>query len=74
MAEVVSLVLTLIIVGLLVPTGILYLYTGQFTSVNISGVVYVFGDVVDPVIVTLFTVILPIVIMIAIMVRFIPKK
>ena len=73
MKSVVGLVLSLIIVGMLVPTGIIYLYAGQFANVTIGGASYIFGDVVDPVIVTLFTVILPIVVMIGIMTKFISK-
>ena len=74
MGQIIGLVLSLIITGMLVPTGILYLYAGQFVNVTVGGVVYIFKDVVDPVIVTLFTVILPIVIMIAIMMKYVPKK
>ena len=74
MKSVIGLVLSLIIVGMLVPTGILYLYAGQFVNITVGGVTYVFGTVLDPVIVTLFCTILPIVIMIGIMIRFIPKK
>ena len=74
MKSVVGLVLSLIIVGMLVPTGIVYLYAGQFANVTVGGVSYIFGDVVDPVITTLFTVILPIVIMIGIMTKFIGKR
>ena len=74
MKSVIGLVLSLIIVGMLVPTGILYLYVGQFTNICIRGYWYQFADVLDPVIVTLFCTILPIVIMIGIMIKFIPKK
>ena len=74
MKSVIGLVLSLIIVGMLVPTGILYLYAGQFVNITVGGSTYVFGTVLDPVIVTLFCTILPIVIMIGIMIRFIPKN
>ena len=74
MKSVIGLVLSLIIVGMLVPTGILYLYAGQFVNITVNSTTYVFGDVMDPVIVTLFCTILPIVIMIGIMIRFVPKK
>ena len=74
MKSVIGLVLSLIIVGMLVPTGLLYLYAGQFINVTIGGETYVFGTVMDPVITTLFTVILPIVIMIGIMTKFISKR
>ena len=73
MSEIIGLVLSLIITGLLVPTGILYLYIGQFVNVTVGGVTYVFGEVVDPVITTLFTVILPIVIMVSIMIKYVPR-
>ena len=74
MSEIIGLVLSLIITGLLVPTGILYLYIGQFVNVTVGGVTYTFGDVVDPVITTLFTVILPIVIMVSIMIKYVPRS
>ena len=74
MASIIGLVLSLIVTGLLVPTGILYLYVGQFVNVTVGGITYTFGTVVDPIIVTLFCTILPIVIIIAIMVRYVPRN
>ena len=72
--QIIGLVLSLIITGMLVPTGILYIVTGQYTNISIGGIWYQFADVIDPVVVTLFCVILPIVIMIAIMMKYVPKK
>ena len=69
---IIGLVMALIIMGLMLPMGILYLYTAQFVNVTVGGVVYTFGEVVDPTLVTLLTVILPIIIFISVMVKFFP--
>ena len=61
-----DLLISLILTGMLLPMGILYLYTGQFVNVTVGGSTYTFGTVVDPILVTLLTVILPIVILIAV--------
>lgn len=72
--KITNLVLGLIITGLLLPTGLLYLYTGQYQTVEVGGVNYTLGTVMDPTIITLFTVILPIIILIGIVMYYIPKK
>jgi len=61
-----DLLISLILTGMLLPMGILYLYTGQYVNISIRGTYYMFGSVVDPILVTLLTVILPIVILIAV--------
>lgn len=61
-----DLLISLILTGMLLPMGILYLYTGQYVNVTVGGSTYTFGSVVDPILVTLLTVILPIIILIAV--------
>lgn len=72
--KITNLVLGLIITGLLLPTGLLYLFTGQYQTVLVGGVNYTLGEVMDPTVITLFTVILPIIILISIVMYYIPKK
>ena len=72
--KITNLVLGLIITGMLLPMGLLYLYTGQYVTVEVSGVNYTLGEVMDPTVVSLFTVILPIIILIGIVMYYIPKK
>jgi len=72
--KITNLVLGLIITGMLLPMGLLYLYAGQYVSVVVSNTTYVLGEVMDPTIISLFTVILPIIILIGIVMYYIPKK
>ena len=69
-----TLVMDLILLSILLPIGLIYLYAGQFANVTVGGVSYILGDVVDPVLITLLTIILPIVIIVGIIGNFIKKK
>lgn len=52
-------VFELIISSLLIPIGILYMYTAQYVNITVGGTSYVLGTVVNPTIVLLITFIGP---------------
>ena len=71
-AKAIGLTLSLIIMAMLVPRGLLYLVGAQYTNITIGDSVVEWTDL-DPVINTMFIVILPLIIVIGLMTYYIPK-
>jgi len=72
--KIVNLMLGLILTGMLLPIGLLYVYVGQYVNITYNGVNYVLGSVMDPTVVMLFTVILPLVVLIGVIMQYIGKS
>lgn len=71
-AKAVSITLSLIVMSMLLPRGILYLLGAQYTNVTVGGHVVTWAQL-DPIINTIFTVILPLVIAIVSIMYYVPK-
>jgi len=72
--KMVNLMMGLILTGMLLPIGLLYVYVGQYVNITYGGITYVLGTVMDPTVVMLFTVILPLIVLIGVIMQFLSKS
>jgi len=72
--EIFNLTLALIIISILLPIGVIYIASIDNAVIAVNGTYTAWTDAVDPAITTLFTVVLPIVVCIGIIVSFIKSK
>lgn len=68
--DIIELVVELILVGMLVPIGLAYIGGAGSTYVVIGGVNQTMAQWVDPTIVSIFTIIIPIVAIVGLITRF----
>jgi len=76
--QVILIAITLIIISIVLPIGLSYIGSaGQMATHVVKNATletyYTLSEVVDPVIITLFTILLPILVVIGIIMYFIPK-
>lgn len=70
--KIVNMLITMVLVGILVPIGLLYIINSDIIKVEIDGVNYTLAAA-NPLIGTLLNTILPIMIIIQIILMFVPK-
>ena len=73
-ANVILIAIALVIIAIVLPIGIAYIATAGNTTVTIGNESVMLQDVADPAIITLLTVLLPILVVIGIIMYFIPRK
>ena len=72
-SNVILIAVSLIIIAIILPIGLTYLGKAGEVNTTIGNVSYLLKDAVDPAILTLLTVLLPILVVIGIIMYFIPK-
>ena len=68
------LVISLVIVGMLLPIGLAYIGGAADTYVVVNGVNQTLADWVDPTVISLLTIIVPIVAVVGVLLYYIPRK
>lgn len=68
----ITLTISLIIMSMLIPRGILYLYGAQYVNVTVGGTTVLWQDL-DPIINTMFVTILPLIIVVGLIIYYVPK-
>lgn len=71
---IIMLVISLIIVGMLLPIGLAYIAGSANTYIVVNGVNQTLAEWVDPTIISLLTIIVPIVAVVSIVIYYIPQK
>lgn len=71
--DIIELVVELVLVGMLIPIGLSYIGGAGSTYVSIGGVNQTMAQWVDPTIVSIFTIIVPIVAIVGLITRFTRK-
>lgn len=74
MQKIISLAITLIIIAVILPIGLVYLSTSGDVQVLINGTYVTLSEVADPTVITLLTVLVPILVVVAIVMYFVPKN
>lgn len=74
MSNVILIAISLIVIAIVLPIGLAYIGSADNTLVTLAnGTQVALTDVVDPAVITLLTVLLPILVVIGIVMYFIPK-
>lgn len=75
MQKIIGIVLVLVVLGILLPIALVYIGNFGNTEVTLAnGTTVVTSDVVDPTLITLVTILLPIMVVIGLVMYFIPKS
>jgi hypothetical protein len=72
--NIVLVVLGLIVMGLLLPMGLTYIGKAGDVETTINGSAVALSDAVDPAVITLLTILLPIMVVIGIIMAYIPRR
>ena len=72
--SIIMLVISLVIVGMLLPIGLAYIGGAADTYVVVNGVNQTLADWVDPTVISLLTIIVPIVAVVSVLLFYIPRK
>lgn len=73
MSRVILVAIALVIIAIILPIGLVYIGQAGSTTVTINGSAVALEDAVDPAVITLLTVLLPILVVIGIIMYFIPR-
>jgi hypothetical protein len=73
MGKIVGIVITLIIIGVLLPIGLGYVSSMGDVSVTVNNTTSALSSLVDPTVLTLMTVMIPIGVAISLLLYFIPR-
>ena len=73
MSNVILISISLIVIAIILPIGLAYIGTAGNATVTINGSAVALSDAVDPAVLTLLTVLLPILVVIGIIMYFIPR-
>lgn len=71
--DVIMLVVSLVVMGILLPIGLAYIGSAGSTTVLVNGANVTLSNAVDPAVITLLTILVPIVAVVGLLMYFIPK-
>ena len=75
MSKVIMISIALVIIGIILPIGLAYIGSADGTTVTLAnGSSVVLSDAVDPAIITLLTILLPILVVVVIIMYFLPNR
>lgn len=75
MSDVIYIAISLIVIAIILPIGLAYIGSADSTTVTLpNGTAVALSTVVDPAVLTLLTILLPILVVIGIIMYFIPRQ